>query len=154
MPGTREPLDHSLAPGARAAPSRPADAATGPAIARPGDPRLAHGGGATSDLMHLQRTVGNAAVSSLVAPAVQRAVEIDEMSSDISSVAGAGSGPAAPAAAPGGPVTSDGGTTTISGPSITLDAAMTRANGVLHADVIEADTVIASSYTPGAGNLY
>jgi hypothetical protein len=104
--------------------------------------------------MHLQRTVGNAAVSALVAPAVQRKVEMDELSTDVGSAPGATPGPTDAGPATGSPVTSDGGGTTITGPTITLDAAMTRANGVLHADVIQADTVIAANYTPGAGNLY
>ncbi len=31
---------------------------------------------------------------------------------------------------------------------------MTQANGVLRADTIIADNVVASSYTPGAGNVW
>jgi hypothetical protein len=152
MPRTREHLDHRDGLGAHPARSRPAEHVATPAIAGPEDPRLTHAAAAPADLLHLQRTVGNAAVSSLVAPAVQRVVEIDEMSSDVFSAPDGGVGPAAPAAA--GPVSSDGGNTTISGSAITLDAAMTRANGVLHADVIEADSVIAASYTPGVGNVW
>lgn len=154
MPGARDHLDHLDEPGVRAASPRTAAPETGRAIAGRADPRLAHAGASAAGLLHLQRTVGNAAVSALVAPTVQRRVEIDEMSSDNTSVPDAAAGPAGPAPATGGPVTSDGGGTTITGPTITLDAAMTRANGVLHADVIQADTVIASNYTPGAGNLW
>jgi hypothetical protein len=113
--------------------------------------------------MALQRTAGNAAVASLVGrPAVQRAVEIDELSTSVTvddtaaaqaGATGAGAAGATPAGA-GGPVTSDGASTTISGAQITLDAAMTQANGVLRADTIIADNVVASSYTPGAGNVW
>lgn len=122
-----------------------------PAISGAGDPRLAHGG-AEAGLMHLQRTAGNAAVASMVAPAVQRAVEIDELSTDIDA------GDAAPDTAGGdtsaGPVTSDGGSTTISGGAIHLDAPIVDAPGVVRVGTIIADTVIGSSYTPGAGNLF
>jgi hypothetical protein len=158
MPGARDHLDPIEDHGTRVGLPRAAAREGGPAIAGPSDPRLAHAGVSPTGLMHLQRTVGNAAVSALVAPTVQRRVETDEMSSDNTGVSDAAPAPspasadAAPAA--GGPVTSDGGGTTIAGPTITLDAAMTRANGVLHADVIQADTVIAANYTPGAGNLY
>jgi hypothetical protein len=154
MPGARDHLDHLDEQGVRAAPPRTAATEAGRAIAGRGDPRLAHAGASAAGLMHLQRTVGNAAVSALVAPAVQRRVEIDQMSSDITSAPDTAPGPAGTTPEAGSPVTSDGGGTTISGPTITLDAAMTRANGVLHADVIQADTVIAANYTPGAGNLY
>ncbi len=154
MPGARDHLDHLDEQGGRPASPRTAGHEAGPAIAGPGDPRLAHAGASAAGLLHLQRTVGNAAVTALVAPTVQRQVEIDEMSSDIAPMADAAPGPAGEAPAAGSPVTSDGGGTTITGPTITLDAAMTRANGVLHADTIVADTVVASSYTPGAGNLY
>lgn len=154
MPGARDHLDHTDEQGVRPAAPRTADQTAGRTIAGPGDPRLAHAGASAAGLMHLQRTVGNAAVSALMAPTVQRRVEIDDMSSDLPGAPDAAPGPADAAPAAGSPVTSDGGGTTISGPTITLDAAMTRANGVLHADVIQADTVIAANYTPGAGNLY
>ncbi len=153
MPGARDHLDQLEEPGVRAASPRTAGHEAGPAIAGRGDPRLAHAGASAAGLMHLQRTVGNAAVSALVAPPLQRRVEIDEMSSDVAGAPDTAAGPAGPAPAASGAVTSDGGGTTIAGPIITLDAAMTRANGVLHADTIVADTVVAASYTPGAGNL-
>jgi hypothetical protein len=118
------------------------------------DPRLAHGPGAASGLMALQRTAGNAAVSSMVGsePAVQRTVTIDEFS--VTPLAD-GSGGADTSGAAADTADSDaGGEQTISGSSIHLAAPMTTADGVLRANTIIADSVIASSYTPGAGNVW
>jgi hypothetical protein len=130
--GTRRAPDHDLAP----------------AIAGSADPRLAHGG-AEAGLMHLQRTAGNAAVSSLVSPPVQRAVEIDEITSEVDTAAPEPGGDAS-----AGPVTSDGGATTISGSQIHLDAPMVDAPGVVRVGTIIADNVVGSNYTPGAGNIW
>jgi hypothetical protein len=134
----------------------PADHAAdhGPALTGSADPRLAHAGAPASGLMALQRTAGNAAVTSLVggAPAVQRAVTIEEMETVASPQPTAQQEEAAygtPA-----PVTSDGGTTTIHGAHVSIEAPMTEAHGVLRADTIIADNVVASSYTPGAGNVW
>lgn len=126
-------------------------------VTRSADPRLASTGAAAPGLLALQRTAGNAAVASLVggAPAVQRAVRIDELTTrvdtgDATAAAGqAGAGPAG-----SGPVTSDGATTTITGGQVTIDAPMTQANGVLRATTVIADSIVASSYTPGAGNVW
>ena len=51
------------------------------------------------------------------------------------------------------PVTSDGASTTISGAVVNIDAPMTTTQGVLQADTLVAQNVIASTYTPGAGNV-
>ncbi len=186
------------------------------APAGPADPRLAHVGAAVPGLFALQRSAGNAAVASMVGsePAIQRAVEIGEMTTSASAhepaeglspetaaqvraalpgmladvqqelaggaasptaaeapgAAGAAAGgaasptaadaPGAAGAAAGG-VTSDGGTTTvtggvvnISGGAVNIDAAMTHASGVVQADTVIANSVVASSYTPGAGNTW
>ncbi len=120
-----------------------------PAISGPGDPRLAHGG-AEAGLMHLQRTAGNAAVASMVGPSVQRVVEIDELSTDIDATGPEPGGGEASA----GPVSSDGGATTISGGQIHLDAPLVDAPGVVRVGTLIADTVVGSSYTPGAGNMW
>jgi hypothetical protein len=123
------------------------------------DPRLTHAGGGLDTLLHLQRSAGNAAVASLVAgaPGVQREAGDDDASAVTGTTAptGGATTPAGSSAGtgPGGPVTSDGANTTITGAHISLDAAMTEASGVLRADTIIADNVIASSYTPGAGNV-
>ena len=94
MSGARDHLDHLDEQGVRPASARPAEHEAPRAISGSGDPRLGHAGAAATGLMHLQRMAGNAAVSSLVAPTVQRRVEIDEMSSDIGSGPAAASGPA------------------------------------------------------------
>jgi hypothetical protein len=132
---------------------RAPDAVMDPAISGPGDPRLVHGSPGPG-LLHLQRTAGNAAVRSLVAPAVQRVVGIDELTSEVAPDAGAGAEAAAGPAADAGPVTSAGGTTTVSGTAIRLEAPMTSTDGVIRASTIIADSVVASNYTPGAGNVW
>jgi hypothetical protein len=102
------------------------------------------------DLLHLQRSAGNAAVSALVAPPVQREVSIDEVETTVDSAppGEAGTGPGA------GAVQSDGGTTTITGGVINLEAAVTQTDGIIRAGTIVVDNVVASSYTPGAGNQW
>ncbi len=135
-----------------------ADHAAMPILGRP-DPRLASPGSAAAGLMALQRTAGNAAVASLLAPRVnvQRDVQIDEMTSrvDVSdAAAGAAGAVGATAGGPGGPVTSDGSNTTINGSLINLAAPMTQTGGVIRAGTIIADSVVASSYSPGAGNIW
>jgi hypothetical protein len=131
--------------------------AAGPALVSGTDPRLAHGPGDAAGLMALQRSAGNAAVTALVGdrPSVQRRVEIDDMSSSVATAPET----AAPAQAgastgSGGAVTSDGATTTINGAHITLAAPMTEAAGIIRADTIIADNVVAANYTPGAGNVW
>ena len=97
--------------------------------------------------------VSRAAVAALVGtrPAVQREVTIDEITTEVDTTA---PGPAGGTSGAGGPVTSDGSNTTVSGGTITLAAPLTTADGVLRADTIIADSVIASNYTPGAGNVW
>ncbi len=155
MTGVRDHLDHQDDHAVAGNPRRAGERSPGPAIAGPADPRLGHAGGAATGLLHLQRTAGNAAVSSLVAPTVQRAVEIGEMTTSVGVADVAPPAQVASAAGgPGGPVTSDGGTTTITGSTINLEAAMTQTDGVIRAGTIIADSVVASSYTPGAGNMW
>ena len=153
MAGARDHLDPYADQATATGPHRASARGHGPAIAGPADPRLAHGDAAPG-LLELQRTAGNAAVSSLVAPVVQREVRIDEMESTVSGPAAAG--PAAPGAAGGA---SDGaaaatGPTTITGSQITLDAPITESPGVIRADTVIANSVVAANYTPGAGNVW
>ena len=37
---------------------------------------------------------------------------------------------------------------------VTVDAAMSKFSGVVKCDVLQATTVISSTYTPGAGNVW
>jgi len=53
----------------------------------------------------------------------------------------------------GGTVSTDGGVVRVSGAMVQVDAPMTRVSGVLTTDTLIANTVVGSSYTPGAGNL-
>ena len=126
-------------------------------IVRSADPRLHSAGSAAPGLMALQRSAGNAAVASLVAPkAVQRApVEIDEMTTrvGVDESAAPANAPAPPGGAGGGAVTSDGTNTTITGATISLAAPLTSTDGVIRAGTIIADSVVASTYSPGAGNI-
>jgi hypothetical protein len=103
-------------------------------------------GGAQRSVLSLQRTAGNSAVASLFAAgrAVQREGEGDIPPNPFD----------APAPTGGSPVSSDGATTTVSGAQIVLAAPMTTTDGILRASTIIADNVVASSYTPGAGNVW
>ncbi len=140
-----------------------------PAVVRGADPRLAHGPSAAVQLLALQRSAGNTAVASLVgAPTIQRDAPIDDGSvsgapsgtagsagSAVTGTAGAGTGaavPSGPSGTAGGPVTAAGGVTTINGPVVRLEAAMTQSPGVIQADTVIANSIVAASYTPGAGN--
>jgi hypothetical protein len=113
------------------------------------DPRLAMGASAVPILHSLQRQVGNRAVVERLG--VQRQGLEDFGLGD----PGFGGG--------GGPTDtgSGGGTQVISGDvielnagSIVLNAPLTRVNGVLQSDTLVTDSVIASTYTPGAGNVF
>jgi hypothetical protein len=152
--GARRPAVH---PDAHATDA--AHAPASPILGRP-DPRLAGAGSAAAGLMALQRTAGNAAVASLLAPSatVQREnVQIDELTTrvDVSDTAAGAAGAAgATGSGAGGAVTSDGSTTTINGSVIDLAAPMTQTDGVIRAGTIIADSVVASSYSPGAGNVW
>jgi phage baseplate assembly protein gpV len=42
----------------------------------------------------------------------------------------------------------------VSAPTVNVDAAMSKFSGVVKADVVQATTVVASTYTPGAGNTW
>jgi hypothetical protein len=54
----------------------------------------------------------------------------------------------------GGPATLEGVTVDITGGIVTVHAPVTRVNGLLMADTVMTNTVIASTYSPGAGNVW
>ncbi len=145
--------DHAELPDTRLQPAR---RQSGPETGRSADPantpRLA-GRVSGMGLLALQRSAGNAAVASLVAPVVQRDVEIGEVGIDVSPPTTAPE-PAGPAGDSSGAVTSSGGATSINGAVISLNAPMTESSGVIRADTIIANTVVGASYTPGAGNVW
>jgi hypothetical protein len=53
----------------------------------------------------------------------------------------------------GASVSTEGGIVNISGPLVNVSAPMITTNGVLRTTTLIADNVVASSYTPGAGNV-
>ncbi|MQX37670.1 hypothetical protein [Roseospira navarrensis] len=53
-----------------------------------------------------------------------------------------------------GSITLSASTITLSASGVTLDAAMTSTGGVISCDTIIAQSVVGSSYTPGAGNVW
>jgi hypothetical protein len=156
MPGARDHLDQSARDLTRSArPAASPQRSERPAITAAADPRLADGGSSTrADLMHVQRTAGNAAVASLIAPAVQRVVNLDEMSTEVSAPPEAGA--VDPATDAGGEAADAGGAAdhTITAGHIGLNAPMVEAPGIIRAQTVIADSIVASSYTPGAGNVW
>jgi hypothetical protein len=148
MPGVRHHLDQQgREPGPAGRPSVAPDRTDGPAITAAADPRLAHGtSGAAAGLMHVQRTAGNAAVSSLVGPTVQRGISIDEVDTQATAPTTGDSAETA-----GGDAEA-AGDHTITAAHIGLNAPMVEAPGVIRAQTVIADSIVAASYTPGAGN--
>jgi hypothetical protein len=102
-------------------------------------------------LATLQRQAGNRAV-------VER-LGIQRIPDGVPDAAPADAGPAPTADATaggggGGNQVISGDTVEINASNIVLNAASTRVNGLLQSDTLVTDTVIASTYTPGAGNLW
>lgn len=54
----------------------------------------------------------------------------------------------------GGQVTVNASQVTVSSGMVTVDAAMSRFSGIVSCDTLQATTVIATTYTPGAGNVW
>jgi hypothetical protein len=109
-------------------------------------------GGPSGGLLGLQQSAGNAAVSSMLAQRIP--IRMDEM--DASS---GGSGAATPESA--GVPASTGDTSASEAGGATGDAGASAAGGggindlgpIARAGTLIADSIIASSYTPGAGNI-
>jgi hypothetical protein len=56
---------------------------------------------------------------------------------------------------PTAPVTiTSGGSVTITAPELNVNAAAANFSGIVKCDVVEAGSVVASSYSPGAGNIW
>ena len=53
-----------------------------------------------------------------------------------------------------GSVTVDASSVTINASTVTVNASMSRFSGVVQADTVIATSVVGSSYTPGAGNIW
>lgn len=107
-------------------------------------------------ILQMQRQYGNKAVRRML----QREVNIEEMDPSISTVGpGASSGNSIGDGT--ATITAENGVVDITGASINLNSAMVNVNagytkntGVEEAEVLVANSVIASSYTPGAGNVW
>lgn len=118
-----------------------------------------------SAVIQLQRSHGNAYVQRVLADktsAIQRLPwEEDPFGT------GGGTGTDTPAATatpgaggqqelsgPGGTMSVAGGGADITAGAVNLNAAMVNATGVIRTPTLIADSVVASSYTPGAGNIW
>lgn len=53
-----------------------------------------------------------------------------------------------------GTISVEGSSVSISASSVTVDAGMSRFSGVIQADTVITNSVVSSSYTPGAGNTW
>lgn len=111
--------------------------------------------GPAGRVMDLQRMAGNqAVVQRLTAlgaiPAVQRVVEVGE----VEATPATGAGPEGAGAGGGGGTEINDTTVRVNSGTIDLNAPIVRVSGIVQADTIVADSVVASSYTPGAGNIW
>ena len=105
------------------------------------------------NILTAQRTIGNRAV-------VRRMIQRDPIDGDPAASPAAGNPQSLTAG--GDSVTASGsgvsiqssGPLTVSAPAIDLHTAMLTVDGVTKTSTIIADSVVASSYTPGAGNIW
>jgi hypothetical protein len=91
-------------------------------------------------VLQMQRVQGN--------NFVQRAVEVGEVESQAAA--------AAPnqIEGPGASVSVANGVAEVNAPMVTVNAPMVRVSGILQSDTLITNSVISSSYTPGAGNIW
>jgi hypothetical protein len=82
----------------------------------------------------------------------QRVAQLESRLAALESVLQAGAGGATLSAS--GALTIEAATVRISAGTITFESGMTSASGVLRTDTLVATSVVASSYTPGAGNIW
>ena len=92
-----------------------------------------------SAMLQMQRVQGN--------NFVQRAVEVGEVESQAAVAPSQISGP-------GASVSVENGVAHIDAPMVTVNAPLTRVNGILQSDTLITDSVISASYSPGAGNIW
>jgi hypothetical protein len=81
-------------------------------------------------------------------------VSIDEVSSDVATTPEPADGGDVAAASPAGASPAPEADHTINAAHIGLNAPMVEAPGVIRAQVVMADSIVASNYTPGAGNMW
>ena len=155
-----EPAGPQLNPGHQ--PVTPANAASLSRLPGRGGAQLRR-----AALTQLQRSHGNSFVQRFLAPEMQR-MDIPGLrpaGGNYSQGGGGGSNPGG--SNPGGPVagntsigdgsatlTAAGGMITGSASMVNIDAPFMKLPGVLQVDTIIANSVVGSSYTPGAGNIW
>lgn len=98
-------------------------------------------------ILQMQRQYGNQAVRRMI----QRQVALGEIDSTVaedegSSTTSIGDGTAS--------VTAQNGSVEITAASVNIDAPITYHRGVDESDTVVTDTVVATNYTPGAGNIF
>jgi hypothetical protein len=113
---------------------------------------------AQARIIQLQRTAGNRAVVQRLAASGLIArqpgpVAVQRAEGDEAGAAAAGSSAAGGGGAAGGTEINDTSVKITAG-NIELNSPVVRVNGVTQTDTLIADAVIASSYTPGAGNVW
>jgi hypothetical protein len=102
-----------------------------------------------ASMLRLQRLAGNMAVQRAAAGAVA------EEAAPVAPPAPAGPAAAGPVAAGGGNTLGDGtGAVSINGPMVSVHSPVLQADGIVRAQTVIADNVVASNYTPGAGNVW
>jgi hypothetical protein len=94
-------------------------------------------------ILQLQRSRGNNFVMRQAMPSAMR--QEDQAPAETTAPSEISSG--------GNRVSTEGGVTIDSGGIVRINSAITQTSGILQAGTIIADNVIASSYTPGAGNI-
>ena len=153
------PFDHEAAEAAgaarRSAQAVPAEGSMGP-VAR------SRGVATPAGMLRLQRLAGNAAV--------QRAVEIEELQvtaqppqnqptgrGTAAGPTGGGTAAGMPSSATLGdgvvPASINAPVLDVNAPVVNFHSALVNADGIIRAPTIIADSIIASSYSPGAGNV-
>jgi uncharacterized protein involved in type VI secretion and phage assembly len=84
-------------------------------------------------------------------------VVVDDSGSKVTATNGSGTVEITPSeikVQTGGIVKVEGSMVEVSAPMVTVDAALTDFSGVVMCDVLQTNTVIATTYTPGAGNVW
>jgi hypothetical protein len=117
-----------------------------------GDRRLGMSAPVAPILHSLQRQVGNRAVVERLA--IQRDGLDDFGLGDPGFGDGGGGGTTTGDGSGGGTQVISGDVIELNASSIILNAPVTRANGIMQSDAVVTDSVISSSYTPGAGNVF
>ena len=101
-----------------------------------------------SAVLQMQRLHGN--------NFVQRNPWFEPMSGDAATAAPGETAAAAPSQieGPGASVSVANGVAEVNAPMVTVNAPMVRVSGILQSDTLITNSVISSSYTPGAGNIW